>query len=291
MRWGEWKKAIRSPKKRAEEGGISPLSCVRRDLGGGAALESLLVVSARFSLDPRPFARERRGAAKKTLFDSPHVFLPRPPLLSFRLLSSRRHRQPLPPLPPPPPLSLAGSLEMISIPPSVSPPSSMPIGLVVATQEERETPGGGVKSPPKTLRSPPSLRATPRTKVYPFFYLPFSLAETGPNRLTVGKIYGGMLILENWKMTRFAALPPARKGLPVSPTNYVRCLPASPVYDSGMPRATMCARCRDLNLPFSVSCRGQVEPKQQALGHVDVPSLFFPRMRARPNTQQQKRES
>ncbi len=53
-------------------------------------------------------------------------------------------------------------------------------------------------------------------------------------------------------------------------------MPTSPVYDSGMPRATMCASCRDLNLPFSASCRGQAEPKQQALGHVDVPSLFSP---------------
>ena len=179
---------------------------------------------------------------------------------------------------------------MISIPPSVSPSS------VDANRPRRRHSGGtrdaGGRSeiPPKDLEIPPSLRATPKTKVYPFFYLPFSFAETGPNRLTVGKIYGGMLILENWKMTRFAALPPARKGLPVSPTNYVRCLPTSPVYDSGMPRATMCASCRDLNLPFSASCRGQVEPKQQALGHVDVPSLSFPRMRARHHTTTKKRE-
>ena len=27
--------------------------------------------------------------------------------------------------------------------------------------------------------------------------------ETGPGKLTVGKIYGGMLILENWKLSRF----------------------------------------------------------------------------------------
>merc|ERR1719325_365578 len=27
--------------------------------------------------------------------------------------------------------------------------------------------------------------------------------ETGPGKLTVGKIYGGMLLLENWKLSRF----------------------------------------------------------------------------------------
>ena len=27
--------------------------------------------------------------------------------------------------------------------------------------------------------------------------------ETGPGKLTVGKVYGGMLILENWKLSRF----------------------------------------------------------------------------------------
>jgi hypothetical protein len=36
-------------------------------------------------------------------------------------------------------------------------------------------------------------------------------SEIGPNKLTVGKIYGGMLILENWKLTRFSELPLARK--------------------------------------------------------------------------------
>ena len=45
---------------------------------------------------------------------------------------------------------------------------------------------------------------------------PLIFPETGPNRLTVGKIYGGMLILENWKQTRFSgllALPPSMKGI------------------------------------------------------------------------------
>ena len=41
-------------------------------------------------------------------------------------------------------------------------------------------------------------------------------AETGPSRLTVGKIYGGMLILENWKQTRFTAIPAPRKPALVS---------------------------------------------------------------------------
>lgn len=37
--------------------------------------------------------------------------------------------------------------------------------------------------------------------------------ETGPNKLTVGKIFGGMLILENWKLTKFSAFP-MKKHLP-----------------------------------------------------------------------------
>lgn len=41
-----------------------------------------------------------------------------------------------------------------------------------------------------------------------------ALPETGPCKLTVGKIFGGMLILENWKLTKFSAMPP-RKHLPV----------------------------------------------------------------------------
>ena len=31
----------------------------------------------------------------------------------------------------------------------------------------------------------------------------FSFLEIGKGRLTVGKIYGGLLILENWKATKF----------------------------------------------------------------------------------------
>lgn len=46
----------------------------------------------------------------------------------------------------------------------------------------------------------------------------FYYTETGPNKLTVGKIFGGMLILENWKLTRFMPIPLKKGGtaLPVS---------------------------------------------------------------------------
>ena len=45
-----------------------------------------------------------------------------------------------------------------------------------------------------------------------------SFIETGPNKLTVGKIFGGMLILENWKLTKFMPIPLKKGGtaLPVS---------------------------------------------------------------------------
>jgi hypothetical protein len=33
------------------------------------------------------------------------------------------------------------------------------------------------------------------------------IAEIGKGRLTVGKIYGGLLILENWKATKFGKIP------------------------------------------------------------------------------------
>ncbi|XP_040575808.1 voltage-dependent calcium channel type A subunit alpha-1 isoform X2 [Lepeophtheirus salmonis] len=39
-------------------------------------------------------------------------------------------------------------------------------------------------------------------------------SETGPNKLTVGKIFGGMLILENWKITKFGSTPVTKKNLP-----------------------------------------------------------------------------
>ena len=45
----------------------------------------------------------------------------------------------------------------------------------------------------------------------------FILSETGPSKLSVGKIFGGMLILENWKLTRFTQNPHMKKSLvPVS---------------------------------------------------------------------------
>eukprot|EP00094_Tigriopus_californicus_P013635 TCALIF_13192-PA protein Name:"Similar to CAC Voltage-dependent calcium channel type A subunit alpha-1 (Apis mellifera)" AED:0.16 eAED:0.16 QI:0/0.61/0.47/0.84/0.77/0.89/19/0/1097 len=50
-------------------------------------------------------------------------------------------------------------------------------------------------------------------------------AETGPNKLTVGKIYGGMLILENWKQTKFTALPP--------PSSFKKALPNGDIFGGG----------------------------------------------------------
>ena len=51
---------------------------------------------------------------------------------------------------------------------------------------------------------------------FPIDRVLLSSAETGPSKLTVGKIFGGMLILENWKLTKFSAMPPRKKHLPVS---------------------------------------------------------------------------
>jgi hypothetical protein len=34
------------------------------------------------------------------------------------------------------------------------------------------------------------------------------ISEIGKGRLTVGKIYGGLLILENWKATKFGKVVP-----------------------------------------------------------------------------------
>ena len=38
---------------------------------------------------------------------------------------------------------------------------------------------------------------------YIYFYI---YTEIGRGRLTVGKIYGGLLILENWKATKFGKM-------------------------------------------------------------------------------------
>ena len=42
----------------------------------------------------------------------------------------------------------------------------------------------------------------------------FYFSEIGKGKLTVGKIYGGLLILENWKTTKFGRLPSSER--PVS---------------------------------------------------------------------------
>ena len=38
-------------------------------------------------------------------------------------------------------------------------------------------------------------------------YVSLVVTEIGKGRLTVGKIYGGLLILENWKATKFGKTP------------------------------------------------------------------------------------
>ena len=35
----------------------------------------------------------------------------------------------------------------------------------------------------------------------------FSISDIGKGKLTVGKIYGGLLILENWKASKFGNMP------------------------------------------------------------------------------------
>ena len=40
------------------------------------------------------------------------------------------------------------------------------------------------------------------------FYL---ISEIGKGKLTVGKIYGGLLILENWKTTKFGRIPNSQR--------------------------------------------------------------------------------
>ena len=50
---------------------------------------------------------------------------------------------------------------------------------------------------------------------------------TGPNKLTVGKIYGGMLILENWKQTRFAGMPVLKQQMKLYPEMYADPIPVS----------------------------------------------------------------
>ena len=52
-----------------------------------------------------------------------------------------------------------------------------------------------------------------------------NLSVTGPNKLTVGKIYGGMLILENWKQTRFAGMPVLKQQMKLYPEMYADPIP------------------------------------------------------------------
>ena len=40
---------------------------------------------------------------------------------------------------------------------------------------------------------------------YPYFYK--NSIDIGKGKLTVGKIYGGLLILENWKASKFGNMP------------------------------------------------------------------------------------
>ena len=42
------------------------------------------------------------------------------------------------------------------------------------------------------------------------FYYCF-LTDIGKGKLTVGKIYGGLLILENWKASKFGNIPASQK--------------------------------------------------------------------------------
>ena len=43
--------------------------------------------------------------------------------------------------------------------------------------------------------------------------------DTGPGKLTVGKVYGGMLILENWKLSRFGQGFNTNNDVPYSQSN------------------------------------------------------------------------
>ena len=55
------------------------------------------------------------------------------------------------------------------------------------------------------------VRSTNTTSVLgrPILILVLYLIEIGKGRLTVGKIYGGLLILENWKATKFGKVVPS----------------------------------------------------------------------------------
>jgi hypothetical protein len=44
-----------------------------------------------------------------------------------------------------------------------------------------------------------------------------SFLEIGKGKLTVGKIYGGLLILENWKTTKFGRIPSSQRPVSGNP--------------------------------------------------------------------------
>ena len=44
------------------------------------------------------------------------------------------------------------------------------------------------------------------------FLLLLTSIDIGKGKLTVGKIYGGLLILENWKQTKFGSFPTQKVG-------------------------------------------------------------------------------
>jgi len=46
-------------------------------------------------------------------------------------------------------------------------------------------------------------------KIFFESFLNFPIEELNVGKLTVGKIYGGLLILENWKATRFGQIEPS----------------------------------------------------------------------------------
>ena len=47
--------------------------------------------------------------------------------------------------------------------------------------------------------------------------------EIGKGKLTVGKIYGGLLILENWKTTKFGKLASSDRPVSISVPYQVNC--------------------------------------------------------------------
>jgi hypothetical protein len=51
-----------------------------------------------------------------------------------------------------------------------------------------------------------------------------SSLEIGKGKLTVGKIYGGLLILENWKTTKFGRIPSSQRPVSGNPRTSSRQL-------------------------------------------------------------------